>query len=363
MQVLKTLIDSVCIDGENIYFFDRLCCSLWRSDIHMDKIEFIRDAYQDIDIEGFLSFGIFKSDESIYIGSQSGIDIIEYRLKENKFYKFSFNRKSLSIYNHIAFGDDIYIFPTNMNESVITFNMHEKEFEEKVPIAEKNEVSGFISKTENYVYLPVAGGQKIYEYNLTNDKVRKIEFSSKINIISALKDKNTIYAADREKGKLWKKHGNNENDIVYSVFQKYEAVSKLIKYKDYIIAIPRLDKYLIVYDTISQSIVKVEVPLPEEKEFDGCASLFCGYYKTEEHLCFLPWMIPKIYMLDLQAQVFTLKDLSFSTNRRWIDSHKILYEDSLDLKEYMCALHNGGDSDKKLLDFAYGERIYQEISK
>ena len=367
MHTLRSGIDSVLVARDKIYFFDRVCSSIWCADADMNNLEFLRSIDQDLDMKSFPSFGIFEYEDSIYIGSQTNALILEYRLKENKFYKYkAYDDDCLEcMYNCISYEEKIFLLPVDLNKSVFIFDMKNRCFVEDNPIISKCGKVGFICQNDNWAYMPEFGGHVIYEYNMHNGDVKKENFPKKIKLGGVYKDGDSIYATDIEEGLVWQMHDGHEVSRLKGNCHKSNIYGKLMKHDKYLIALPRFGNIIYLYDTIEKRSFEIRVPVVEKMHKSGNASLLFGYYIKGNKIIYLPWGMPGICILDLDEKTLIKRDLQFAFNRAWLERFPIIRERDLELVDYIVAVKVGiNDSvNYKEHDKTCGMDIYRKVTE
>lgn len=368
MQILGTSIDSVLHEENKLYFFDRACNAIWQSDKSLCKIEFLRGAATDVELKQFSSFGIFRYEDSLFIGSQVCTDILEYKIKQNRFYKYGFCETKNSdkcTYNNVMYGKKIFQFPNAMNRPILIFDMEKKEYQNAIVVSKNKKVTaGFINQEGANVYIPEFGGNVVYEFNMETLHTRQIEFSRRIHLNSICSVRGILYVTDKNQKMLWKKEPNFlETGIQLGNGKSKEVCGRLVCYGKNIIALPRWERFLYIYDIESGLVSKIEVPLKADMKLGGSGSLFFGCYVHNSKLYFLPWIFPEVYVFDFVTKSFEIRYLKYTPNMAFLSCWPILFEDGISLGNYITAVQEGKCMRGKNMDseFAYGKRIYEEV--
>lgn len=367
MHILRSGIDSVLVSREKIYFFDRVCSSIWCADFDMNNLEFLRSVNQDYDMNGFPSFGIFECGDSIYIGSQNNAQVLEYRIKENKFYKYeTYDADDCPkcMYNCVSYEEKIFLFPVDLRVPILIFDMQKRCFFEDTHIISKCGKVGFISQNCNWISMPEFGGNVVYNYNMHNGNVEKDILPETIKLGGVCKDGKSMYATDVEEGTIWQMRYGEEASILKEQCHKENVYGKLVKHGKYLIALPRFGNIICLYDTIEKKSLEIYLPVTEKMHDKGNASLLFGYYTMWDKIIFLPWGMPGICVLDLEERTVFKKDLHFSFNRAWWERFPIIQEKDLAIADYI-ALVKSDTNDSEIYreyDVTSGMEIYRKVA-
>lgn len=294
--------DSVKDREERVWVWDRIHNIIGY--FHGDDYDFcIVNRYKDDSFDGL---SIHLNGNIIYIVSQKKGDILTYDIEKDFFqlYKSGIEQKTSQYYSVQINQSKLILFSYELKYDSILFDIQKKQFR-KISLLEtdsyKDKTIAKMSITENEIIIGLSDSNEI----LIFDKKDMHYSSKKIPYIDAIGG----ICADNIQD-IWaiSKNGDcyvrsrTENDVLIKTGKKKEEdlFSKLVKYGNYVVAIPRYASELYIYNILKKEITTVKVPKLEEVPVNG-ASLFFGYFFKKNKLVLLPWRYPQMLELDMDT--------------------------------------------------------------
>lgn len=296
--------DSIKDKEERIWIWDRVhnLIGYFYGDIYKFHIA---NQYKEGAFDGL---SMYLREEVIYIVSQAKGNVLAYDIHKNsfQFYK-SDKQKGVSQYYSARIDQDkLMIFSYELRYGAILFDIQKKEFKEierlKTVLYSDKVISSLI-ETEQKIMIAVSDSNEIVtirKEDLTcfSDFVPDIENIGKI----CADGEDTTWAISKNGESLIRYTEEEYEKIEIGEKQEQEACSRLVKYGEKIIMLPRYATELYIYDCSGKKIHKVEVEVPsEQKKFGNGASLFWNCFKENGKLVLLPWRYRQMLELDLNS--------------------------------------------------------------
>lgn len=259
--------------------------------------------YEDDTFDGF---NLYLNDHVIYITSQFKTEILAYYMLENKFHIFrTYLMQKASQYHSSRLNENkIVLIAFEIQYPYIIFDMRTGLFEQL-----------YLFQSDRY------RGKRLSKLTSTNDEIlcsfsgsNEIAFISKKNLsfhskyIDSIKEIGGIFADSINDIWIISKNGENlirclddkERKISLGEKRNGDMFSRLVRFKNKIIALPRCAMDLYVYDILSEKVGVFKLP-DKLKVREGNASLFWNCFEREDKLILLPWGSQNIVELNLNT--------------------------------------------------------------
>ena len=255
----------------------------------------------------FHGLSMYLRKNIIYIISKSSIDVLAFDIEEKTFqmYRSDICMQSSQYYSFRKSDNKIMFVPVEMKAPYIEFDIDKKVFREKCVIEKSTYAKQTIGRLEecgNYILIPVLGTGEILILNKENCSYRTfiLPYSRNIQCICVGKNQD-LWASTYNRTDLIRYFNGNEERIQLDENENIdEPFSKLMYYKDKMIALPRHAQKIYIYDTLEKHIQKINLFEKMDIPPDTTSLIWEGYIKENKLIC-LPWKCPVVCEVDLNT--------------------------------------------------------------
>lgn len=331
---------------------------------HGDNYDFcIANRYNEF----FDGLSIHLSGHIIYIVSQKKGDILTYDIEKDFFqlYKSGIKQKTSQYYAVQLNQNKLILFSYEFKYDSILFDIQKKQFR-KISLLEtdryKDKTIAKMSTTENEILIGLSDSNEVLIFDKKNMHYSSIKipyiddigglYADNIQDIWAISKNGDCYVQSRNEDAVLIKTGKKKDEDLFS---------KLVKYRNYVVTIPRYAPELYIYNILKKEITTVKIPKLEEAPVNS-ASLFFGYFFKKNKLVLLPWRYPHMLELDLNTLSIRACMADVIGNELWkFALPEVLYEN--EEKNLPFLLEIAGKKEKKAVEEdGLGIKIWNDLN-
>lgn len=256
----------------------------------------------------FLGFDLYLMNETIFITCQNKIQVLKYDINKKFFtiYKADLQQKATQYYSAKLSETKIIMIAYELKFPALIFDMLSGQFEEVFWMddsAYADKVIGRLEDSDDEILIPVEENEEILVINKENLKYSKIQLHS-INKIGVVHKNgfSDLWITSSDGNTLVRYIQGKEYRIEINDTNAQNAFSKLVRYGNMIVAIPRCEESIYLYDEKGRKGKIIKLPLSVNVQ-EGASSLFWNCIEKEDKLILLPWRYPQIVEIDLNTYV------------------------------------------------------------
>lgn len=331
-----------------------------------DKYDF--NIVSQFKYERFQGLAMHLDGNVIYIVSQYKAEVLAYDMEKCSFRIFmSELRQEASRYYSARLNDyEIILVAYELRFGAVLFDIRTGCFE-KIILLETDKYNDGLAvrlvETENEIIIAVSSSNEILRFKKKDlsYSAETIPFLEKIGGVCAERG-NNMWIISKNADCLVRIASGNSVRIGIGEKKEKDMFSRLVKYGDKIIALPRYATQIYVYDISKEQMKIIEIPMKVGILEEG-SSLFWNCFIRNDKLVMLPWRCRGILLeLDLNTLQIVMHTANVSADTYWeYNAQEVMWENTgMDLK---ALLELAGKKNKKSGPYSQiGKEIWRGLT-